>query len=838
MLAVLLAGLLFAMAPTTLAESSDVTLDANLVDAPQKGWYSSGEVVAVNAVLSNSGDQVIIEIDPTCSEVLRVWNDDLIIFDGTVNCLDQSNDMNLESQSSITLETLYWDLTDSDGQFVPSGDYTIEYILSGEGLSSMIDVQVQMPFSIPEGLELELIVTSRDGVLTDASPSIVTLRLHNNLNEEIALNFGDCKLVINSQLRDSCGPDKLSSNEILTISQYPVILDAGEYLISATLGDSTLSSETSVIVIQDERQPVNTENLADITLSLVHEGNSTFGESETLDSEISISNQGDTEVTLDFTTSCRAETWVVNSAGEVVMDSRMQKECVELQSQNLISPGDERSYSQPNWAFTGLDGCIVTPGELMVVMEIPEHGLFDTSLIDLSRARSSNCKSQTMQITAEISGESLLIINPEIVSISEDEIIWLGACGLDTKLLGPNGEVGAQLTQCNEKESSTKRFTTLSLDAVEFDMSGLPDGEYSLYFTSISEPFVESSMTFDWAVSVDEETVTNEDSTETEELLPSRTVTGTWSSTNTDDGVCWLLNSAEEGIVTLAGAPGLVSWAPESGASGEYIVHDSDAALQCSNFAANAIIIEEVNIQSVQPIEEDSKESEEKSQEPEIIGVQEEEISPVVVTVGVVVASGGIFSLLIGLIATNESLRIPATSAGLWFLGLIGRTSETSDGRYQRGRLMGYLTANPGCHFRALMAALEMSNGQITHHLKVLEDEGGIWRRPDGRLVRFYPFTSNLHPGIIEDELPLPPLSPDPNSLQGKILRLLDDDGIMKKYPTQAELAHRLDRSQQLVSHHLRTLQKFGLVEKRKMGVRNRYSLTREAVFLLDTTEV
>ena len=151
---------------------------------------------------------------------------------------------------------------------------------------------------------------------------------------------------------------------------------------------------------------------------------------------------------------------------------------------------------------------------------------------------------------------------------------------------------------------------------------------------------------------------------------------------------------------------------------------------------------------------------------------------------------------------------------------------------------MGYLTANPGCHFRALMAALEMSNGQITHHLKVLEDEESIWRRPDGRLVRFYPYTSNLHPGILEEDLPLPPLSPDPNSLQGKILRLLDDDGNLKKYPTQAELAHRLDRSQQLVSHHLRTLQKFGLVEKKKMGIKNRYSLTREAMFLLDTTEV
>ena len=151
---------------------------------------------------------------------------------------------------------------------------------------------------------------------------------------------------------------------------------------------------------------------------------------------------------------------------------------------------------------------------------------------------------------------------------------------------------------------------------------------------------------------------------------------------------------------------------------------------------------------------------------------------------------------------------------------------------------MGYLTANPGCHFRALMAALEMSNGQITHHLKILEDEDRIWRKPDGRLVRFYPFTSNLHPGVLEEDLPLPPLSPDPNSLQGKILRLLDDDGQFNMYPTQAELARRLDRSQQLVSHHLRTLQKFGLVEKQKSGVKNRYGLTREATFLLETTEL
>ena len=87
---------------------------------------------------------------------------------------------------------------------------------------------------------------------------------------------------------------------------------------------------------------------------------------------------------------------------------------------------------------------------------------------------------------------------------------------------------------------------------------------------------------------------------------------------------------------------------------------------------------------------------------------------------------------MVAVTITNEGLRWPATAAGLWFLGLIGKTHETTDGRYQRGRLMGYLTANPGCHFRALMSALDMSNGQITHHLRILEAEEHVWRKETG----------------------------------------------------------------------------------------------------------
>ena len=211
-----------------------------------------------------------------------------------------------------------------------------------------------------------------------------------------------------------------------------------------------------------------------------------------------------------------------------------------------------------------------------------------------------------------------------------------------------------------------------------------------------------------------------------------------------------------------------------------------------------------------------------------------DDVDVVAVSVVAVTSSSVLLSMLF-IISNTESLRIPATTAGLWLLGLIGKTQETSEGKFQRGRLIGYLTANPGCHFRALMAALQMSNGQITHHLRLLENQELVWRINDGRFVRYYPLNNSLYPGMNPDDLPIPPLSPDPKSLQGKILTLLDDEHQFGQFPTQSELANKLAKSQQLISHHLRTLQKYGLVEKRKMGIKNRYKLTKEAIFLLET---
>ena len=129
-----------------------------------------------------------------------------------------------------------------------------------------------------------------------------------------------------------------------------------------------------------------------------------------------------------------------------------------------------------------------------------------------------------------------------------------------------------------------------------------------------------------------------------------------------------------------------------------------------------------------------------------------------------------------------------------------------------------------------------MSNGQLAHHLSVLEADEIIWRRKDGRKVRYYPSSIDSH--TPDDDLPVPVLTPDPNSLQGRILQILDihENEILNL--SQKELSDKLETSQQLVSYHLKSLENWGLVEKERVALRYRYRLTDRALILLNATEL
>ena len=290
MLAILLAGLLAAMAPSAFANQGNISLNADLVDAPEKGWYSSGDVVSVSGIISNNGDSTSITVDPSCDEVLRVWKDSLLILDGTLNCLGQSRGLDIDANSDTVLETLTWDLKNSEGEYVPSGDYVVEYYIAGEGLSSTINIHVQTPFNVPEELEMTVIASARDGVHAEGSPSILTVRLTNTHNERVVLDFQDCSLVVNNVLLGECGPDSLRGMEVVTIAQIPIELTSGENKYSVSVGDSELRQDVTINAIEDEDQGVNSGQLGEMTLNLQLPGDTEFEELEIFSPDILLKN--------------------------------------------------------------------------------------------------------------------------------------------------------------------------------------------------------------------------------------------------------------------------------------------------------------------------------------------------------------------------------------------------------------------------------------------------------------------------------------------------------------------------------------------------------------------
>ena len=157
----------------------------------------------------------------------------------------------------------------------------------------------------------------------------------------------------------------------------------------------------------------------------------------------------------------------------------------------------------------------------------------------------------------------------------------------------------------------------------------------------------------------------------------------------------------------------------------------------------------------------------------------------------------------------------------------------TLAGNYQRGRLEGFLTAHPGCHLSGIIRALEMGNHQAVHHLRTLENEGKVWCRRDGRLLRYY--TSAVDRAAEISNLPRPIDVSQLSDVALMVLRSIAEQEDGNKSPTQRELASNIDTSQQLVGHHLKRLESQGLIIRKRSGLRTHRELTEEGMRLWAT---
>lgn len=147
-----------------------------------------------------------------------------------------------------------------------------------------------------------------------------------------------------------------------------------------------------------------------------------------------------------------------------------------------------------------------------------------------------------------------------------------------------------------------------------------------------------------------------------------------------------------------------------------------------------------------------------------------------------------------------------------------------ADGDATRARILAFIEHNQGAHLSAIIRALSLGNHQATIHLKTLEGQTNIWGRREGQYLRYY--TSTISPHTPPEELPNPPLTFTPETMQFRIIDRLarNPNPVGEKGPlTQGILADELGCSQQLISHHLISLEKSGCVLSVKAGFRKKW---------------
>ena len=144
---------------------------------------------------------------------------------------------------------------------------------------------------------------------------------------------------------------------------------------------------------------------------------------------------------------------------------------------------------------------------------------------------------------------------------------------------------------------------------------------------------------------------------------------------------------------------------------------------------------------------------------------------------------------------------------------------------FVRGKIYGFIQANPGTHYNYIKRMLHLNNGAVAYHLGVLEDERLILSRTDGLYKRFYP-TEERIPAI---DGPGP--GGNGNSALGEVLNdtythvqlnatqdLIITEIELHPGLTQKELAKNLGKSTQVVNYNINSMAQLGLVKLQRNG--------------------
>jgi predicted transcriptional regulator len=128
---------------------------------------------------------------------------------------------------------------------------------------------------------------------------------------------------------------------------------------------------------------------------------------------------------------------------------------------------------------------------------------------------------------------------------------------------------------------------------------------------------------------------------------------------------------------------------------------------------------------------------------------------------------------------------------------------------FMRGKIFGYIVANPGESHNLMRAHLDIPQGTLSHHLMRLEHEELVKHVPDGTMKRYYPAGMKVVP-------------PGEHLLTNAQQNVQD---VIAASPglSQKEIAGMLDVTPAAVNFHLDVLLEKKLVRRERIGMRYRY---------------
>ena len=128
-----------------------------------------------------------------------------------------------------------------------------------------------------------------------------------------------------------------------------------------------------------------------------------------------------------------------------------------------------------------------------------------------------------------------------------------------------------------------------------------------------------------------------------------------------------------------------------------------------------------------------------------------------------------------------------------------------------RNRIHDFISTNPGEHYRAIQTKLQLGNGVLNYHLRVMEKNDLIKAKRDGIYKRYYPRSLKIPQGRTKKL----------SKIQKEIVNLVETSpGII-----QNNISTSMGISRQLTSYHVKKLVRTGILRSIKDGNQSRFWL-------------